>query len=259
MLKPINQHLQASAEPLVAVVDPDVLAQGDQGGEAVGGQRAEELVQLGSNRRVADPLLVDGGTRAADREADGVVDQQEEGQAGLAVSEPGRLQRGQDRLGEGQGVGAERVAGLEDPGDPRMGLEHHAQPGGQDFELFGPSQGGVGVEVDLGQDAVKDQVLELLFVADVVVEGAGDDPQAGGQGAHAHGLDAVLGDDRQRLGNHALAGELGAAVGVVDGCVEPERGWPPVGRGLTGCCPCALVGWCLGPLCHAPPPSCSAS
>ena len=79
------------------------------------------------------------------------------------------------------------------------------------------------MEVDLGQDAVKDQVLELLFVADVVVEGAGDDAQAGGQGAHGHGLDAVLGDDRQRLGNHPLAGELGAAVGVVDGCVKPER------------------------------------
>ena len=79
------------------------------------------------------------------------------------------------------------------------------------------------MEVDLGQDAVKDQVLELLFVAEVVVEGAGDDPQAGGQAAHGQGLDAVLGDDRQRLGDHALAGELGAAVGVVDGCVEPER------------------------------------
>ena len=118
MLKPIDQHLEAGGEPLVAVVDPDVLAEGDQGGEAVGGQRAEELVQLGSDRRVADALLVDRGTRAADREADGVVDQQEEGQPGLAVSEPGRLQRGQERLGEGQGVGAERVAGLEDPATP---------------------------------------------------------------------------------------------------------------------------------------------
>ena len=33
------------------------------------------------------------------------------------------------------------------------------------------------MDVDLGQDAVKDQVLELLFVADVVVEGARDDPR----------------------------------------------------------------------------------
>src|SRR4249919_215156 len=79
MLQPIDQHLEAGGEPLVAVVDPDVFAEGDQGGEAVGGQRAEELVQLGSDRRVADALLVDRGTRAADREADGVVDQQEEG------------------------------------------------------------------------------------------------------------------------------------------------------------------------------------
>ena len=64
MLQPVDQHLEAGGEPLVAVVDPDVLAEGDQGREAVGGQRTEELVQLGSNRRVADPLLVDGGTRA---------------------------------------------------------------------------------------------------------------------------------------------------------------------------------------------------
>ena len=44
MLKPVDQHLEAGGEPLVAVVDPDVLAEGDQGWEAVGGQRAEELV-----------------------------------------------------------------------------------------------------------------------------------------------------------------------------------------------------------------------
>src|SRR5512133_4058918 len=99
MLQPVDQHLEAGGEPLVAVVDPDVFAQGDQGREAVGGERAEELVQLGSNRRVADPLLVDGGTRAADREADGVVDQQEEGQPGLAVSEPGGLQWCKERFG----------------------------------------------------------------------------------------------------------------------------------------------------------------
>ena len=94
---------------------------------------------------------------------------------------------------------------------------------GQELELLGPVQGGVEVEVDLGQDAVKDQALELLLVADVVVEGAGDHPQAGGQAAHGQGLGAVLGDDRQRLGDHPLAGEPGAAVLVVHGGVEPER------------------------------------
>ena len=94
---------------------------------------------------------------------------------------------------------------------------------GQDLELLGPGQGGVGVEVDLGQDAVKDQVLELLFVAEVVVEGAGDHAQAGGQVAHGQGLDAVVGDDRQCFGDDPLAGELGAAVGIVDGGAEPQR------------------------------------
>jgi hypothetical protein len=69
--------------------------------------------------------------------------------------------------------------------------------------------------------------VELLLVADVVVQGAGDHPQARGQAAHGQGLDAVLGDDRQRLGDHALAGELGTAVlvgdGGGDGGVEPQR------------------------------------
>ena len=39
--------IEAGGEALVAVVDPDVLAEGDQGWEAVGGQGAEELVELG--------------------------------------------------------------------------------------------------------------------------------------------------------------------------------------------------------------------
>jgi hypothetical protein len=60
-LQPVDEDVEAGGEPLVAVVDPDVGAEGDQGGEAVGGQRAEELVQLGSGGRVADALLVDGG------------------------------------------------------------------------------------------------------------------------------------------------------------------------------------------------------
>jgi hypothetical protein len=104
-----------------------------------------------------------------------------------------------------------------------MVLEHLVQAVGHDLELLDPGHRGVEVEVDLGQDVVKDQVLELLFVADVVVQGAGDDPQAGGQAAHGQGLGAVLGDDRQCLGDHALAGELGAAVLVVHGGVEPQR------------------------------------
>ena len=87
---------------------------------------------------------------------------------------------------------------------------------------------GVQVEVDLGQDAVKDQVLELLFVADVVIERAGDDPQAAGQGAHGQGLGAVVGDDRQRLFDDALAGELGAAVLVLGGRQTGEGDRPSV-------------------------------
>jgi hypothetical protein len=172
VLQPIDQHVQPGGESLVAVVDPDVFAEGDQGGELVGGQGAEELVQLGSGSWVADALLVDGGGRVADGEADGVVDQQEEGQSGVAVAEPSGLQRLKERLGQSQGMRSEGVAGLEDPGHPGMGLEHPAQPMGQDLELVGPAQGVIQVDVDLGQDVVKYQILELLLVADVMVDGA---------------------------------------------------------------------------------------
>ena len=61
MLKPGDQHVESGGEPLAAVVDPDVLADGDQGREAVGRQRTEELVQLGPDGGVADVLLVDRG------------------------------------------------------------------------------------------------------------------------------------------------------------------------------------------------------
>ncbi len=68
------------------------------------------------------------------------------------------------------------VAGLEDASHAGMGLEHLAQPMGQDLELLGPGQRGTEVDIDLGQDAVEEQVLELLLVADVAIDRAGDDP-----------------------------------------------------------------------------------
>jgi hypothetical protein len=105
-----------------------------------------------------------------------------------------------------------------------MGLEHLAQSVGQDLELLGPAQRGVQAEVNLGQDAVEEQVLELLFVADVVIEGAGDDPQAGGQAAHGQGVGAVMGDDRQRLFDNAFTGKPVTAVLVVAGRAKPQRG-----------------------------------
>jgi len=57
-----------------------------------------------------------------------------------------------------------------------MLLEYLAQPIGEDLELLGPGQGRVEVEVDLDEHAVKQQVLELLFTAEVVVGRARDDP-----------------------------------------------------------------------------------
>src|SRR6266496_3670867 len=89
LLQPLDERVEAGREPFIAVVEPDVLAERRQGGEAVGGQGAEELVEPFPRRRVAEALLVERGRRAADREADGVVDQQEEGETRLVGGEPG--------------------------------------------------------------------------------------------------------------------------------------------------------------------------
>jgi hypothetical protein len=59
-VQPVDEHVEAGCESLVAVVEPDVLAEGDQGGEAVIGKGPEELVELLPGRRVLDTLLVDG-------------------------------------------------------------------------------------------------------------------------------------------------------------------------------------------------------
>jgi len=246
-LQPVDEDVEAGGEALVAVVDPDVLAEGDQGGEAVGGQRAEELVELVSGGVVADALLVGGDRRAADRKAGGVVDDQEEGQAGLVVAEPGDLQWRQERLGHGERVRPERVAQLQQPGDAGVALQHLAQPVREQLDPLGPWQGGREGAVDLGEHAVKDQVVELLLVAHVAVERAGDHPEARGQGAHGERLDAVLGDDGERLGDHALAGERGAALRVGEGGVEPQRVRLPVVVG-------ALGAWRLRSLLHVHAP-----
>jgi hypothetical protein len=67
-------------------------------------------VQLVPGRGVLYALLVVGGA-VAEREAEGVVVDQGEGQGGLPGREAGCLQRCQERLGQGEGVRSERVAG----------------------------------------------------------------------------------------------------------------------------------------------------
>jgi hypothetical protein len=57
VFQPVDKDVQAGGEPLVAIVEPDVLAEGDQGGEALRRQRAEEPVQMASGGGVADALL----------------------------------------------------------------------------------------------------------------------------------------------------------------------------------------------------------
>jgi hypothetical protein len=67
------------------------------------------------------------------------------------VGEPGSLQWCKERLGQGGGVRPERVAGLEERGNPGVGLEHLPQPMGEQLELLGPGLGGVEVAVDRGE------------------------------------------------------------------------------------------------------------
>ena len=89
MGQPVDEHVEAGGESFVAVVEPHVVAEGYQGGEAVGRQRAEELVELSSGVGVLDALLVGGGTGVADFEAEDVADDEEECVAGLPVGELG--------------------------------------------------------------------------------------------------------------------------------------------------------------------------
>src|SRR5437899_446298 len=101
----------------------------------------------------------------------------------------------------------EGVAGLEQRGDAGMIFQDCPQPLRERGDLPGPVQGVIGLAVDLGQYVVEDKVVELLLAAHVAVQRAGNHAQPGGQGAHAEGLYAVRADDREGLGDDALAGE----------------------------------------------------
>ena len=109
-----------------------------------------------------------------------------------------------------------------------MVFEDGPQPPCERGELPGPRQGGVGLAVDLAQDGVEDEVIQLLLAADVAVQRAGNHAEAGGQGAHAQGRRAMGADDREGLGDDAVAGEHAAAVLLA---------WPPGGLNHSGLVP----------------------
>jgi hypothetical protein len=89
------------------------------------------------------------------------------------------LQRRLERLGQGQGVRAEGVAGLEQGRDAGMVFQGRQQPAGEDLDLPGAAQVMAWLRVDLGQHQVHGQVAELLLAAHVPVQRAGDHAQAG--------------------------------------------------------------------------------
>jgi hypothetical protein len=73
-------------------------------------------------RGVLESLLAGAGA-VAERKAEGVVVDEVEGEGGLALGQAGRVQRREECFGQGEGVGAEGVAGLEQPGDAGMAFE----------------------------------------------------------------------------------------------------------------------------------------
>jgi hypothetical protein len=81
----------------------------------------------------------------------------------------------------------------------------------------------VGLAVDLGEHSVHSQVAELFLAAHVPVQGTGDHAQAGGEGAHAQHARAIGADDRERLGDQALAGQRAAPVLRASGGIEPQQ------------------------------------
>jgi hypothetical protein len=78
-------------------------------------------------RGVLDAFLVDGGA-LAERETEGVVVDQGEGQGCFLLGQAGCLQWRQECLSQGKGVRPEGVAGLEQPGDAGMVVQDSPQP-----------------------------------------------------------------------------------------------------------------------------------
>ena len=142
------------------------------------------------------------------------------------------MQRGEERLGQGEGVGAEGVAGFEQGRDAGVIFENRPQPVREHRDLPGPRESGVGPAVDLGQYAIEDEVVKLFLAADVAVQRRGNYAEAGGEGAHAQGLRAMGADDREGLCDDAVAGERAAAVVRTVRWVEPQRAVPRV----VACC-----------------------
>ena len=97
-------------------------------------------MESASGRRVLDPLLVGGGG-GAEGEAEGVVVEQGEGQAGFSFGEAGGVQRREEGLGEGEGVWSEGVAGLEQSGDAGMVFQDCPEPVRERRDLLGPGEG----------------------------------------------------------------------------------------------------------------------
>jgi len=74
------------------------------------------------------------------------------------------VQRCEERLGEGEGVWPEGVAGLEQSGDAGMVLKDRPQPVRERLDLLGPGEARIDLAVDLGEDPVEDEVVKLLLL-----------------------------------------------------------------------------------------------
>jgi len=133
------------------------------------------------------------------------------------------VQRCEERLGEGEGVRSEGVAGFEQSGDTGVVLKDCAQPVREHLDPFGPSEAVIDRAVDLGQYSVEDEVVELFLVAHVAVQRRGNDSETGGKGAHAQRVHAVGTNDRESLGDDVFAGKRAATALFTGGRDEPQR------------------------------------
>ena len=122
---------------------------------------------------------------------------------------------------------------------------------GQDLELVGPAQGVIHVDVDLGQDVVKYQVLELLLVADVMVDGARTTPRRAARLRMVRAWTPSFAMTVSASATTRSRVSRGTTVLIVDGRVKPQRARPVVGRSCAGCGRCSRVGSRPLPLVHA--------
>jgi hypothetical protein len=112
-----------------------------------------------------------------------------------------------------------------------VALQDRPQPAGEYQHLLAPTERSGDLAVNLGKHPVYHEVTQLILVAHVTVQGAGNHAQADGEAAHAEGVQTVGADDCEGFSHHPLAGKRATRACLAVGWAEPQLLWAS-----HGCC-----------------------